>query len=74
MKKKLKIECKWLYDQNNNKTSVALSLKDFERLMEELEDLHDIYTVYKRTSKSSKTVSLEQVEQELLSNDIRKQS
>ena len=42
-----KIKPKFVYDENNKKHGVLLSIKDFEILIEELEDYYDYELVKK---------------------------
>ena len=66
---KLKTGIQTLYDKDGNKTAVLMTMKYFEKLMEELEDLQDILTVYERTSKKSILIPYEKIRKEIFGDD-----
>jgi hypothetical protein len=68
---KLKTGIKTLYDEDGNKTAVLMTIKYFEKLMEELEDLKDILTVYQRTRKKSTIIPYEKIRKEIFGNDAK---
>ena len=43
----IKIKPKYLYTEDNNKQGVVLTIKDFEKLIEELEDYYDYKLIKK---------------------------
>ena len=55
-------------DEQNNKVGVMMSVKMFERLIEDFEDLQDLNVAYERTQKKEETIPLEQAMMELLGN------
>ena len=62
---KKKIEPQIFYDEDGNKVGVALKVKEFEALIEELEDAHDVYMANKRTKQKAKTIPFEKIKKEL---------
>lgn len=61
-----------LVDEEGNKSSVLISVKNFKKLMNDLEDLQDLDVVYKRMSLNSKPIPYEEVMKELLGNAAKK--
>jgi hypothetical protein len=68
---KLKTGIKTFYDEDGNKTGVLITMKEFEKLIEELEDLQDILTVYERTSKKSTPIPYEKIRKEMFGDDAK---
>jgi len=63
-----KIKPKFVYDEENRKRGVLLTVKDFEILEEELEDYYDYELVKKlEPFDLKKAVSLEEVRRNILS-------
>ena len=62
-----KIKLKFVYDEQNKKRGVLLSVKDFEILIEELEDYYDYKLVKKlEPFDLEKTISLEEMKKKIL--------
>ncbi len=55
----VKVSPEFLFDEQNKKRGVLLSVKDFERLMESLENFYDYLIIKKR--EKEKTVSFEEI-------------
>ena len=55
-------------DEQNNKVGVIMSVKKFERLIEDFEDLQDLNVAYERTQKKEESIPFEQAMKELLGN------
>ncbi len=62
----IKVKPRFIYDEEGEKTGILLTLRDFERIVEELEDFYDYEIVKKRSKKKEKTFTPEQVMAEIL--------
>jgi len=61
-----KIKSKIMYDEKKRKVGVIVSLKDLDKLYEELEDYYDYEIVKERSGKKEKTYTSTQVKAMLL--------
>ncbi len=71
MTKKIKLNPRFLYDEEGKKMGVIVKIKEFNALMDELEDLHSLRTVYLRTRKPLKTTPMEVVKRRTLGHDVQ---
>ena len=62
----IEIKPKYVYDEDNKKQGVVLTIKDFEKLTEELEDYYDYKMLEKRRREPIITVSLEEIKAKYL--------
>lgn len=69
---KLNFKVKIIFDAKGKKTGVLISIKEFERLIQELEDLKDLAVAYERTSKAFKPIPYDQIRKELFGDDAKK--
>jgi len=57
----IKIKPNFVYDENENKVGVILSVEEFEAIVDELEDYHDYKLINERRNKQEKLYTLEEV-------------
>lgn len=62
----IKVKPKFIYDEKDKKTGVLFTIRDFERIMEELEDFYDYELIKKRCKKKEKTFTPEEVMAEIM--------
>ena len=62
----IKINPKFVYDEQGKRVGVVLSVKEFEKCIDVLEDYQDYELIRARTGKKEKLISLEKVMQETL--------
>ena len=62
----IKINPRFIYNEENKKTGVLLTIRDFERAIEELEDFYDYEIIKEREGKIKKTFTPEEVMSEII--------
>lgn len=67
---KLKIKVHYIKDDLGKITDVSISVKDFEKLIDELSDLQDLKTIYQRSDE--KSIPYDQIRKELFGNGRKK--
>ena len=60
------IKPKLVVDENSKKVGVIITVRNFERIMEDLEDLHDYRLVKERSGKKERTFTPEEIRAELI--------
>ncbi|OGB86136.1 hypothetical protein A3J41_00515 [candidate division TM6 bacterium RIFCSPHIGHO2_12_FULL_38_8] len=63
---KLKVKVHYIKDDFGKIADVSLSVKDFEKLIDELSDLHDLHIVHER--KDEKTIPYDEIRKALFGN------
>lgn len=61
-----------IFDKKRAKSGVIVTIKEFNRLMEELEDFEDLASVYEVEAKALKPIPYEVIKAELYGNALKK--